>query len=181
MQAVFPSDDHSATNWKIDPDAESKMALLIGVISGIRNIRGEMNISPSLPLDVSVQSDLKSTRETIDRHKEMIISLARLKSIDIEPVGIRPKSAATAVVDDATVFVLLEGIIDFSKEIKRLGKKINKVTNELTDISKKLRNEDFLGKAPTHVVEKVKERHRAMLEKQEKLQSNLDKIKEFEV
>jgi len=180
MRAVFPSDTRDASGWERDAEAESKMNIITGVISGIRNVRGEMNISPSLPLVVLVQSDVESTRETIVRYQDIIINLSRLSSISIEKMGKRPKSAATAVVVDATIFVLLEGIIDVEKEIQRLEKEIKKLTNELADVSRKLSNEDFLGKAPAHVVEKVKEKHGTLVEKQERLQSNLDKIMAFE-
>ena len=92
----------------------------------------------------------------------------------------RPRSAATAVVDNATIFVHLEGIIDFAQEINRLDKEINKLTNELSIVLKKLGNEDFLSKAPKDVVEKVKEKHKTLMEKQQKLQTNLDKIRKLE-
>ena len=50
---------------------------------------------------------------------------------------------------------------------------------ELSALSKKLNNEDFLHKAPESVVEKVKEKHRVILEKQQKLEANLERIKGF--
>ncbi|UCD33626.1 MAG: valine--tRNA ligase [Desulfobacterales bacterium] len=180
MQAVYPSGTRDAARWEIDAEAESKMNIIMGVISGIRNVRGEMNISPSMPLVVLVQSDVESTRETIVEYQDIIINLARLSSISIEKSEKRPKSAATAVVDDTTIFVLLEGIIDVEKEIQRLEKEIKKLTNELASVAKKLSNEDFLGKAPAQVVQKVKEKRGALMEKQERLQSNLDKIMAFE-
>jgi valyl-tRNA synthetase len=136
-----------------------------------------MNISPMLSLDVSIHSPDDATRATIQEYTDMIVNLARLKSISVENTGQRPKSAATSVVEDATIFVSLEGIIDFEKEIQRLEKEINKLTLELTKISKKLNNEDFLGKAPEHVVEKVKDKHEAFIQKQQNLQMHLDKIK----
>jgi valyl-tRNA synthetase len=94
--------------------------------------------------------------------------------------GKRPKSAATAIVDDATIFVSIEGIIDFAKETNRLEKEINKLTKELIVVSKKLSNKDFVSKAPAQVVGEVKEKHRVFVEKQEKLQSHLERIREFE-
>jgi valyl-tRNA synthetase len=154
------------------------MALITSVISGIRNIRGEMNISPSLKLDVTVQSADKATCSAIDTHQGLIINLSRLNSITTEAPGERPKSAATAVVGNASIFVALEGIIDFSKEIERLEKELGKLGGELAKVVKKLRNEDFLNKAPQEVVEKVRNKHSDFIEKQQKLQSNLDRIKE---
>jgi valyl-tRNA synthetase len=179
MKAVFPSDVHDDISPLRDLEAESTMELITGIITGIRNIRGEMNIAPSLFLVVTVQAQEESTRETIKNYQEMIINLARLESFSVEKVGERPKSAATAIVEDATIFVSLEGIIDFAKETKRLEKEINKLTKELTVVSKKLDNEDFVNKAPAQVVEEVKEKHRIFVEKQEKLQSHLDRIKEL--
>jgi len=179
MKSIFPLDAADSDLFR-DMEAESIMELISGIISGIRNIRGEMNISPSLSLAVSVHSQEESTRGTIERYKDMIINLARLKSLSVENTGQRPKSAATAVVDNATIFVNLEGIIDFAQEMNRLDKEINKLTNELSIVSKKLRNEDFLSKAPKDVVEKVKEKQESLMEKQQKLRKNLDKIKELE-
>jgi len=179
MKSIFPLDAADSGLFR-DMEAESIMGLISGIISGIRNIRGEMNISPSLSLAVSVHSQEESTRETIEQYKDIIINLARLKSLSVENTGQKPKSAATSVVDNATIYVNLEGIIDFAQEINRLDKEINKLTNELSIVSKKLRNEDFLRKAPKDVVEKVKEKQESLMEKQQKLRKNLDKIKELE-
>ena len=83
------------------------------------------------------------------------------------------------IVKDVTIFVILEGIIDFDKEIQRHEKEIGKLAKELASVSRKLSNEDFLGKAPAQVVTKVKERHGILLEKEQKTQINLDRIKKL--
>ena len=180
MNAAFPLYTDTDNRIQRDEEAESHMRLISGIITGIRNIRGEMNISPSLSLVVSAQSRDESTQKTIQQHRDMIINLARLNSLSVGNAVERPKSAATVVVDDATIFVSLEGIVDFAKEIQRLEKEINKLTNESATVSKKLNNEDFLTKAPAEVVEKVKAKHDGLVEKQEKLLSNLTKIKALE-
>ncbi|OEU63357.1 MAG: valine--tRNA ligase [Desulfobacterales bacterium S5133MH16] len=181
MKAAFPLYADNDNSIQRDEEAESNMRLISGIITGIRNIRGEMNISPSLSLAVSAQSQDESTKKTIQQHRDMIINLARLKSLSVGNAVKRPKSAAMAVVNDATIFISLEGIVDFAKEIERLEKEINKLTNESATVSKKLNNEDFLRKAPVEVVEKVKAKHGLLVEKQQKLLSNLNKIKELEV
>jgi valyl-tRNA synthetase len=180
MKASFPLYADTDSRIQRDKEAESHMSLISGIITGIRNIRGEMNISPSLSLAVSAQSRDESTKKTIQQHRDMIINLARLNSLSVGNAVERPKSAATAVVNEATIFVSLEGIVDFAKEIERLEKEINKLTNESAAVSKKLNNEDFLRKAPVEVVEKVKAKHDVLVEKQQKLLSNLNKIKELE-
>ena len=59
------------------------------------------------------------------------------------------------MVNNATIFVSLEEIIDFSKETQRLEKEIKKLAAELVTMSKKLENEGFLSKAPADVIEKA--------------------------
>jgi valyl-tRNA synthetase len=179
MKAAFPSDRSDAAEILPDEHVESQMTLLIELISGIRNVRGEMNIPPSLDLEVLVQSKDQTTNETIERHQDVVINLARLKALNVATAVERPKSSATAVVDGATIFVSLEGIIDVAKESERLEKEINKLSNELAGVLKKLENDAFLKKAPAPVVNKVKEKHDRLIEKQQKLRLNLDKIKEL--
>jgi len=178
MKAAYPEYTSDAAISEQNQQSESKMEILMNVITGIRNVRGEMNLAPSLSLQVMIQSEDGPTREIIETHRDLVINLARLKGLTVENAGQRPKSSATAVVNNASVFVDLEGIIDFDKETQRLEKEINKLDIELTKVGKKLENEGFLNKAPADVVEKVREKQSVLLEKQQKLQMNLDRIKE---
>jgi valyl-tRNA synthetase len=106
----------------------------------------------------------------------MVINLARIKSFSIERSGKRPGASATAIVQNTTIFVPLEGIVNFEKESLRLKKEIDKLTREITQISKKLENENFLNKAPAAVVEEVKQRYATCSEKRQKLESTMDRI-----
>ncbi|MCG2829808.1 MAG: valine--tRNA ligase [Desulfobacteraceae bacterium] len=180
MKAAFPATASDASITEKDSEAESKMEVITEIISGIRNIRGEMNIAPSLNLEASVQSNDKLKIETIKQYQDIIINLAGLKSFSASESEKKPKSSATAIVNGASIFVSLEGILDFGKEAGRLEKEINKLAKELSAVSNKLSNEKFLNKAPADVVEKVKEKNMALLEKHQKLQANLEKIKELD-
>ncbi len=174
-------DDGSAGQRRVpDPEAEARMDRVVGVITGIRNIRGEMNIQPGMTLAAAVQSESAEVRATLEAHKGLIATLARLKTLDVDKPGERPKTAATAIVADATVFVSLEGIIDFAAEKARLEKEIQKVIKELNAVSRKLSNEDFLSKAPADVVEKVRGQHAELVEKEGKLQANLERVAALE-
>jgi len=180
MKAAYPLQPVDEAGTKLLQDSESKMKVLMDVITGIRNVRGEMNISPTQALQVLIQSEDEKTRKIMDSHQDLIINLARLSSLEIQNAGKRPKSSATAVVSNASIFVLLEGVIDFTMETGRLEKEIKKLTAELMTVAKKLNNEGFLSKAPADVIEKVREKQSVLLEKQQKIQTNLDRIKEME-
>ncbi len=180
MEATFPLDAPANELPGEDNTAESRMTLIFEMITGIRNIRGEMGIAPSLALDVTLQSEDQDICRIATDNADLIVNLARLKSFSAGEPGPRPKSAATAIVAKATLFVSLEGIIDFAKEAGRLEKEMQKIDIELGKISKKLNNDDFLKKAPAPVVAKVSENHDILLEKRDKLKINLNRIKAFE-
>ncbi|MFO7932080.1 MAG: valine--tRNA ligase [Thermodesulfobacteriota bacterium] len=180
MTAAIPGSDSRYQELSVDKEAEDDMDLLMGIITAVRNIRGEMNISPSVNLSVMIQSGQQKVRETVAGHNDMISTLARLSDIKIGDAGEKPAGTATAIVGDASVSVHLEGVIDFSKEIMRLDKEIAKLDKEMQGLSKKLENQGFLSKAPESVIEKVKNQYNENAEKIEKLKSNREKIKSIE-
>jgi valyl-tRNA synthetase len=180
MKAVFPADRKKGVEIRFDTDAESQMNLLIELISAIRNIRGEMNISPSSDLSATIQTKDSEIKAAIEAYRNIIINLAKLDLLKVTDQAERPKSSATAVVGGASIFVPLEGIIDFDKEVQRLEKEMNKLIKELATVSQKLQNDNFLGKAPEEVVQQVRAKHSLLQEKQQKLQSHLNKIKEIQ-
>jgi valyl-tRNA synthetase len=180
MQARFPSDRPAAGGVEPDPEAESRMGLVIDVISGIRNVRGEMGIAPGMALEAVIHANDAAGRSTVEAHREVIANLARLKSLAVTANPERPKASATAVARGATIYVRLEGIIDFAKEIERLEKELGKLARDFSSVAKKLHNQDFLAKAPAEVVAKVKAQQQELMDKQQKIQGTLDKIKAYD-
>jgi valyl-tRNA synthetase len=176
MRAAFPADTDMDDALAADEAAEAAMQLTMDVITGIRNIRGEMNIAPAMKLNVTVQTDDAGITRQLKAHEDLVANLARLDHLSIAAVGAKPKAAATSVIEGATIFVSLEGIIDFGQEAARLSKEIGKIDAELATLNKKLGNEDFLNKAPAAVVEKVKNQQAAFSEKREALEIHLSRI-----
>ncbi|MBI9085601.1 MAG: valine--tRNA ligase [Desulfobacterales bacterium] len=173
MTATFPQ------STPADPEAEGDMDLVMSIITAVRNIRGEMNLGPSLPLDVIIHTPDADQQSSITRHGAMIQDLAKIGSLVATGSGDRPGAAATAIVKGATLFVSLEGVIDFAKESARLEKEIAKLAKELDGINRKLTNEGFLSKAPAEVVDGVKEKQGALEAKREKIQATLEIIREL--
>jgi valyl-tRNA synthetase len=177
MTAELLQDGNPGSGQFADPEAEQQMALIIDIITGIRNIRGEMNLSPTLKLNALIHTDQPQMTDTIQQYGNIISHLARLDNLTVSQPEERPKAAATAIVQGAAIYVPLEGILDLSKEIQRMEKEIGKLNGELSGISKKLNNDDFLGKAPADIIDKVKEKYTTLSEKQQNLQKNLEKLK----
>jgi valyl-tRNA synthetase len=99
--------------------------------------------------------------------------------LSIDAPGDKPAASATAIVGDATIFVSLEGIVDFENEEQRLEKEISKLNKELSAVSNKLSNKNFLSKAPVEIVAKVREKHDTLQERKTRLHSNLERIKTY--
>ncbi|MBF0376285.1 MAG: valine--tRNA ligase [Desulfamplus sp.] len=180
MEASFPEDndsDYTFRNLKV----EENMEFIVALISGIRNIRGEMNIQPSLQLNVVLHTLDNNEKQLITDNTSLIENLSRLETLNLSDSGDAPISCATGVVMGTTIYVLLKGVIDFDKEEQRLEKELDKVTKELISISKRLTNESFLDKAPDDVVEKVKEQQILLQEKSDKLTLNLNKIQQMKI
>jgi len=178
LEATFPADndpDYTFRNLQV----EKNMEFIVGLIAGIRNIRGEMNIQPSMQLNVVMHTQDVEEKRLITENPSLIENLSRLESITLSEIADAPASSATGVVMGTTIYVSLKGVIDFDKEEQRLEKELEKVTKELISVSKRLTNESFLDKAPDDVVEKVKEQQEMLQEKSDKLNLNLNKIRDM--
>jgi valyl-tRNA synthetase len=128
-----------------------------------------------------VYAEASAVRSMIETHRDMIVNLARLQSLAVTDNPERPPASATAVArGGATIYVRLEGVIDFARESERLEKDLGKVAKELSSLVRKLQNQDFLSKAPADVVAKVRDQQQALQDRQHKLQSTLDKIRAYD-
>ena len=132
----------------VDEQAEREIEFVQDVITAIRNIRGEMNISPAKPINVYLKSD-KLTEE----QQRYIKSLVRVEELVVDADMAKPKASASAVVKGCDVFIPLEGLIDLDVERQRIEKEINRLTGSLEGVKKKLSNESFVAKAPASVIE----------------------------
>ena len=167
MVSEFPAPDETAS----DPDAEREMALIMEVITRIRNIRGEMNIAPSLKLKATLAVPDDDLQATLEKGRVYITNLANLEGLTIIGEATAPKGAATAVAGPVHVYVFLAGVIDIAGEEGRLQKEIARVGKDLAFVSRKLANPEFLAKAAETVVIKEQEKARGLGEKQAALEA----------
>lgn len=174
MTAEFP--DPAA--FSKDQEAADEMKLLMGVITGIRNVRGEMRIPPSK--NVSVVMDIPDPQDALmlRRNEAHIMTLAKVDRLEIEAGARKPEGSATAVYGENQIHVLLKGLLDFGEERKRLRKEIAKVEKEMAAAERKLGNRGFLEKAPAEIVAEVRERVEGFKQRLEKLTRNLEFFEE---
>jgi valyl-tRNA synthetase len=177
MVAEFPV----AADFISDEEALKEMELVKGVITGVRNIRGEMNMPPSKHVSILMEIPDSGDRDIIRRNIGHIQNLARVDSASAEAVVTKPEASATAVFGENQVHVILEGLLDFKEEKERLRKQIKAIEKEMTVANKKLNNNQFLEKAPAEIVEEVREKVGSMGLKLEKLNQNLNLFETIDV
>ncbi len=175
MTAKFPE----PADYEIDENALDEMDLLVGIIAGIRNIRGAMNISPSKKVSILIDMAEKSDLGIVNRNLEHIRTLAKVDHIRIECGPAKPKASATAVFGDNQVHVLLKGLMDFEEEKQRLNRELSKIDKEIQVSRKKLSNKGFMEKAPDEIKAKVEEKVETLSARREKLGQNLSIIEEI--
>jgi valyl-tRNA synthetase len=161
-----------------DKEAEEKMAVIMDAVTGLRSIRGELNISPSLELKALIKT-LDSAKDILNANITYITKLANAKDIEIGKDIHIPKNAATSIKPAMEIFVPVEGLIDVDAEISRLNKELVKTERDLLFVKKKLANEDFRIKAPKAVVEENMSKYEEYKDKLEGIQNNIDKLKQW--
>ena len=175
MVAPFPV---SVADLK-DPGAEAQMKILMDAVMGIRNVRGEMNINPSVELDVVVRPLSPLAQEFLQSHADYLKKLSRLHDVKISASADKPKMSAVAVTTDAEIYILLSGVVDIEAETARLKKEIEKTDKELKPFEAKMANEGFVKKAPPEVLEKTKGIIAELTQKKEKLGESYRRLEEL--
>jgi valyl-tRNA synthetase len=158
-----------------DTSAEVSAALVMEAISGIRNIRGEINVPPSEQLDVVLKLESPDSVEVLKQNMHYIERLARATVTDVGVQVPKPDNAYTAVRTGLEVYVSLKGI-DVTAELERLNKEKGKVQKALVGVEKKLQNRDFMDKAPEAVVKKVHGQHDEYAAKLSKINDSIEKL-----
>ena len=154
MLQPYPQVDETAR----DPDAEAEIRWVQQFIQGIRRIKGEMNIAPSKPVPVLLAHADETDAARAETHRPYLDFLARTESVTVLPEGDEGPESATALVGDMKILIPLAGLIDKDAETARLDKEIGKLEKEREKSEKKLKNPNFIDKAPEAVVAKERVR-----------------------
>ncbi|HSB30405.1 MAG TPA: class I tRNA ligase family protein, partial [Candidatus Sulfobium mesophilum] len=161
-----------------DEGAEAEMDIIMETVTGIRTIRGELNLSPSLELRACVKTQSDKAEDVLKRNLAYLDKLARADITEIGAGVRKPGGAAAAVRDYVEVYVPLEGLLNIELEIDRLRKDEAKVEETIAFLNKKLLNEDFLSRAPQAIIAKEKEKYEECLRKKDRVLENIRKLYE---
>ncbi len=162
----------------VDQRATEEMVFVQELIGAVRNIRSEMNVPPTKPCAVYLNSH---DEKYLDLFNDTKAYLQRLARVDKSEAGLnmaKPLHAASAVVNGQEVYVPLEGLIDLDVERKRLGREISRIERILEGTRRKLAKTEFVKKAPPDIVESERQKEASFRTTLEKLRRNYQSLQE---
>ncbi|MDR0782086.1 MAG: valine--tRNA ligase [Pseudomonadales bacterium] len=157
MLQRYPEADASAQR----PEVEAEIAWLQRVILALRNIRGELNISPAKAMTALFGKGSAQDRSLLESNQQALAKLAKLDALRWLEAGEIAPVAAMQLAGEMEILVPLAGVIDLGAERTRLSKELEKLRAEISKLDGQLGNERFVANAPEAVVGKVREQRGA--------------------
>ena len=143
-----------ANEARIDSAAEDDIEWVKALMLGVRQIRGEMNISMAKRIDILLKHASAEDQRRMSENEPLLKKLAKFESIRILAADEEAPLSATALVGEMEVLVPMAGLIDKAAELGRLDKEIQRLEGEVKRVGGKLNNAGFVDKAPAEVIAK---------------------------
>ena len=151
---------------------EHAISMIKEAVRGIRNVRTDMNVPNSKKATVYVVSENPKVREIFEQGRSFFAALSFASEVKVQAdkTGIE-KSAVSAMIPEAAVYMPLDELLDLEKERERLKKEEARLEKELARVNGMLNNEKFVSRAPEAKIREEKE-------KLEKYTQMMDQVKE---
>ena len=151
--------------------------LVIKIISSIRSLRVEKNIPPNSKIDVIFKNVNKDKKDIIESNINLITNLAKLNDLTFVSEDItQTENFIISTVDEIVLMIPLQGLIDTESEKNRLNKELSNINNEIDQISKRLKNQMFIDKAPSKVVQEVKNKQEIFYQRKSEIEKALNNL-----
>ena len=157
--------------------AVTQMDKVMAVIKSVRNIRAEVDTPMSRQVVMMIHTKTEDVTAELEANRPYLERFCNTASLTIGQEIDVPEEAMSAVITGAELFLPLEGLIDFEKEISRLEKELVKWQKEVTIVQKKLSNDGFVHKAPEKVVAAEREKELEYVEKRDMVEKRLAELK----
>ena len=144
------------TETKIDKAVLSIFSYTMEMVTSIRAIRKQKNISMKVPMQ------LLETSSQMDYYKAVILKLANIESCEV--VKDLPEQVLSFRVGTAAYYLPFS-IENPEEELAKLNQDLNYQKGFLAGVQKKLSNTRFVDHAPAQVVETERKKEKDALEK----------------
>jgi valyl-tRNA synthetase len=157
----------------IDSKAESDFEIFQAVVGAIRNTKAELNVPNDSRPSVLLSTTRKEIEEFLRSYEVFLCYLAQIKEAKVGKVAQRPGDAAATVVGDVEVIIPLAGFIDVVKERSRIQTRLTEIKDEFGRLDSKLKDRQFVQRAPKEIVEQTRQRHKQVKDALDKFNSHM--------
>ncbi|MFB3174778.1 valine--tRNA ligase [Staphylococcus pseudintermedius] len=158
-------------------ESKDVMEQLVEIIKAVRQSRLEVNTPLSKEIPIKIQAKNETIQQLLKTNQHYLERFCNPSTLEIETQIDIPDKAMTTVVAAGEVILPIEGLIDMDKELERLEKDLQKWQKELDRVNKKLSNENFVNKAPEHVINEEKEKQVKYQEKYDGVKARIEQLK----
>ena len=145
------------SNWisgKAKKDKDFKeVEKVINIISQIRSFKNELNVSPGSFIDISLGKINKKNQVFFKDNEIVLKKLGRINNFFNKDVN---KLSATLVIGGDLFKLYFEENVDLNLIKENLISKQRKNETEMDKISSRLKNKNFVDRAPKHIVDQEK-------------------------
>jgi len=141
----------------IDKKLEKQAQSLFDVITQIRNLRSVIEIKPEQRVRVSVYPHSKPKYNLLKDNAGLIENLAKLEDLELLTDGKRPHATISAIIEDIDIYLHFSGLLDITREKGKIRDKLKSLEGILKSKKSRIRNPEFIKKAPKEIIEKEKE------------------------
>ena len=158
-------------------ESKDVMEQLVEIIKAVRQSRLEVNTPLSKEIPIKIQAKNETIQQLLKTNQHYLERFCNPSTLEIETQIDIPDKAMTTVVSAGEVILPIEGLIDMDKELERLEKDLQKWQKELDRVNKKLSNDNFVNKAPEHVINEEKEKQVKYQEKYDGVKARIEQLK----
>jgi valyl-tRNA synthetase len=160
---------------QLDPAAEDDMALLMDLIRQVRNARAEFDVTPGRRIAAIIAGAGKL--QMLEAQRSLLVFLAKLdeeqltltRSLEEKP----QKAVALVASEGVEAYLPLAGLVDLEQETARLQKALEETEQEIQRAEGMLANQDFVNKAPDHIVQRQRDRLEEQVGRRVRLKTRL--------
>ena len=179
LENLFKSSNFAISSTWPEPihnelTSTNSIDLIIKIISSIRSLRVEKNIPPNAKIDILLKNADEHKIEIIKNNKSLITNLAKINNITFVSEELtQSENFIISTIDELVLMIPLDDLIDTAAEKNRLNKELSNINNEIDQISKRLNNQMFIDKAPSNVVEEVKNKQKIFNQRKSEIEKAL--------
>ena len=154
MTAEYPRGDSGL----YDDEAEGEIGTVMEIVRAIRNLRAEFRIQQHQRLEAIVEAP--RMREIAGAESDAIKTLARVDPLTLGANGAQSgaNDSVSVALREGTITVSMAGLVDLEGERERLRGEMGSIDKNRERLARRLRDENFLLKAPEDVVDRERQR-----------------------